>query len=198
MYKPRTVEQFKVMEYLKEHVQMDSFLVSPVSRSGLMIEDGDGNCLAFQWVDGGVQEAPLPVPATREEHRAFVAKFHADPTHPHLSSLDDLTDWWLNHPSPLTYRQALNLPEELYRRYLSCDRLLDLDDVLTLVMGGNVSDAEYLDLKLWFWDGHSGGNWLGPVGIDGWGERYELVFNWMTPAEMSYPFYVEHGDGEIE
>lgn len=194
MYKPRTVEQFKVMEYIKEHVQTNGFLISPVSRSGLMIEDSTGKCLAFQWVDGSVLEAPLPVPATQEEHRAFVAAFHADPAHPCLSSLDELTDWWLNHPSPLTYRQALNLPEELYRRYLTCDHLLDLDDVLTLVMSGSVTDEEYLDMRLWFRNGHSGGNWLGPVGIDSRGERHELVFNWMTSAEIRYPFYLEHGD----
>lgn len=192
MYKPRTVEQFKVMEYIKEHVQTNGFLISPVSRSGLMIEDSTGKCLAFQWVDGSVLEAPLPVPATQEEHRAFVVAFYADPAHPCLSSLDELTDWWLNHPSPLTYRQALNLPEELYRRYLTCDHLLELDDVLSLVMRGSVTDEEYLDMRLWFWDGHSGGNWLGLVGIDSGGERYELVFNWMTPAEIRYPFYLEH------
>ena len=40
MYKPRTVEQFKVMEFIREAFQVECFLVSPVSRTCLMIEDG--------------------------------------------------------------------------------------------------------------------------------------------------------------
>ena len=190
MYKPRTVEQFKVMEYLRDHVQLEGFLISPISRTGLMIEDSSGKCLAFEWVDGKALEAPLPVPATKEEHRAFVKAFRADPAHPQLRSLDELTDWWLTHPSTRTYRQPLNLPEELCRHYLASDRQLGLDDVLTVVMKGSVSRTELLDLRLWFWDGHSGGNWLGLVGLDGCGERYELVFNWRTSAEIRYSFYL--------
>ena len=67
MYKPRTVEQFKVMEFIREAFQVECFLVSPVSRTCLMIEDGTGNRLAFQWVEGVIMDAPLPVPATKEE-----------------------------------------------------------------------------------------------------------------------------------
>lgn len=190
MYKPRTVEQFKVMEYLKENFHMECLLVAPVSRSSLMIEDEIGDRMAFRWMDDCVIEAPLPTPASKEEHSAFVKAFRADPKHPQFLSFDDLTTWWLNHPTPLTHQQMLNLPDELYRRYLSCDRLLDLNDVLTLVMEERVTETEYLDIKLWFLNGHGGGNWLGPVGTGGDGDRYELVFNWMTSAEMRYPFYV--------
>lgn len=190
MYKPRTVEQFKVMEFIRETFQVECFLVSPVSRTCLMIEDSTGNRLAFQWVEGGIMDAPLPVLATKEEYRAFIQAARADPTYPFLKSLDELTDWWLNTPNPLTHQQALNLPDDLYRRYLACDRLLDLADVLALVMGGSVTPEQLLDLRLWFFNGHSGGNWLGQVGVDGMGERYELAFNWNTPAEIRYPFYL--------
>lgn len=190
MYKPRTVEQYKVLEFIREEFQAECFLVSPVSRDCLMIEDSAGNRLAFRWAMGSIMDAPLPVPATAEEYRAFIQAFYADPAHPYLSDLDDLTEWWLNTPNPLTHQQALNLPDDLYRRYLSCERLLDLEDVLALVMAGSVTPEGLLDLRLWFFNGHSGGNWLGPVGVDGMGERYELVFNWNTPAEMRYPFYL--------
>lgn len=190
MYKPRTVEQFKVMEYIKDNFHAECLLVAPVSRSSLMIQDEIGDRMAFCWVDGGIFEAPLPTPASKEEHQAFVKAFRADPRHPQFMSFDDLTTWWLNNPTPLTHQQILGLPDDLYRRYLQCDRLMDLDDVLTLVMGELVTQEEYLDIRLWYLNGHSGGNWLGPTGLDGGGNRYELVFNYHTPVEMRYPFYV--------
>ena len=161
MYKPRTVEQFKVMEFIKENFHTDSLLIAPASRSGIVIEDGAGERMAFQWMDGSVTEAPLPVPASRDEQIAFVKAFRDDPNHPQLRNLDELTDWWLNNPTPLSYQQVLNLPDALYRRYLTCDRMLELEDVLTLVMRGSVTKTEYLDLRLWYADGHSVGNWLG-------------------------------------
>lgn len=190
MYKPRTVEQFKVMEFLKDNFQVEYLLVAPVSRSGLMIEDRNGDRMAFQWLDGSVLEAPLPTPASKEEHIAFVKAFRVDPRHPQFMSFDDLTTWWLDHPTPLTHQQILNLPDDLYRRYLMCGCLLELDDVLALVMEDQISRTEFLDIKLWYLNGHNGGNWLGPVGVDGTRERYELVFNWLTSAEMRYPFCV--------
>lgn len=190
MYKPRTVEQFKVMEYIKENFHVECLLVAPVSRSSLMIEDEIGDRMAFRWMDGHVFEAPIPTPAPKEEHLAFVKAFRADPCHPQFMSFDDLTTWWLNNPTPLTHQQILNLSDDLYHRYLTCDHLLDLDEVLTLVMGQQVTWEDYQDIRLWYLNGHGGGNWLGPAGVDGDGKRYELVFNYATPAEIRYSFYV--------
>ena len=190
MYKPRTVEQYKILEFIREEFHVECLIVSPVSRSCLMIEDIVGSRMAFQWKDGLIWEAPIPAPATTEECRAFVQSFCVDSNYPYQTGLDELTDWWLNTPNPLTHQQALNLPDDLYRRYLTCERMLDLEDVLALVMGGRVTPEQLLDLRLWFFDGHSRGNWLGPVGLDGLGKKYELVYNWNTPAEMRYPFYL--------
>ncbi len=130
MYKPRTIEQFKIMEYIKDNFHMECLLVAPVSRSSLMIQDEIGDRMAFQWMDGHVLEAPLPTPASNQEHLAFIKAFWADPRHPQFMSFDDLTTWWLNNPTPLTHQQILNLPDDLYCRYLACEQLLELDDVL--------------------------------------------------------------------
>ena len=136
MYKPRTIEQFKIMEYIKDNFHMECLLVAPVSRSSLMIQDEIGDRMAFQWMDGHVLEAPLPTPASNQEHLAFIKAFWADPRHPQFMSFDDLTTWWLNNPTPLTHQQILNLPDDLYCRYLECEQLLELDDVLTLAGTG--------------------------------------------------------------
>ena len=190
MYKPRTVEQFKVMEYIKSKFQTDNLIVAPASRSALVIEDMLGEKMAFQWLGDTVVEIPVPQPAPQEVHLAFVRNFRTNPNRPHLSNWDELTDWWLNHLTPLTHQQALNLPDALYRRYLTCERRLELEDVLELVMRGAMTATEYMDVQLWYLDGHYAGNWLGPTGIDGNGDAYELVFHWLTAAELRYPFYV--------
>lgn len=178
MYKPRTIEQFKIMEYIKDNFHMECLLVAPVSRSSLMIQDEIGDRMAFQWMDGHVLEAPLPTPASNQEHLAFIKAFWADPRHPQFMSFDDLTTWWLNNPTPLTHQQILNLPDDLYCRYLECEQLLELDDVLTMVMKERITQTEYQDIRLWFLNGHNSGNWLGLVGVDGDGDRYDLVFNY--------------------
>ena len=191
MYKPRTIEQFKIMEYIKDNFHMECLLVAPVSRSSLMIQDEIGDRMAFQWMDGHVLEAPLPTPASNQEHLAFIKAFWADPRHPQFMSFDDLTTWWLNNPTPLTHQQILNLPDDLYCRYLECEQLLELDDVLTLVMKERITQTEYQDIRLWFLNGHNGGNWLGLVGVDGDGDRYDLVFNYISPHSFHYKLRTE-------
>lgn len=191
MYKPRTVEQFKVMEYIKREFQTESLMIAPVSRSALMVEDMLGEKIAFQWQDNTVVEIPVPQPAPQEVHLAFVRNLQANHNRPQLSNWDELTDWWLNHPTPITHQQLLALSDALYRRYLTCDRRLELEDVLELVMRGCMSATEYMDVQLWYLDGNYAGNWLGPVSITGTEDKYELVLHWLTAAELRYPFCIK-------
>ena len=37
MYKPHTVDQFKLWQFLKERFVMEAFILSPVSRNALML-----------------------------------------------------------------------------------------------------------------------------------------------------------------
>lgn len=48
MYKPRTIGQFKVLEYLKSQFALDAFLVAPISRDGLMLMDRNEETIAFE------------------------------------------------------------------------------------------------------------------------------------------------------
>ena len=43
MYKPQTIEQFKIFRFLKERgFVMDQFILSPLSRTALLVEDSVG------------------------------------------------------------------------------------------------------------------------------------------------------------
>lgn len=39
MYKPHTIEQYKVYRFLEENFALEHFLLAPLSRFGLMLED---------------------------------------------------------------------------------------------------------------------------------------------------------------
>lgn len=103
MYKPHTVEQYKIYQFLKGQFELEHFLLSPLSRSALMLEDQTGERIAFRFQDGEVSETELPPPASPEELKSFVTWFRALDPPPRLRSFEDITRWWLDHPNPLTY-----------------------------------------------------------------------------------------------
>lgn len=119
MYKPHTIEQYKIQQFLDHTFAMEHFLLSPLSRSALMLEDRSGERIAFSFSDNEVREIPIPSAASPEKVKSFIRRFRALGSKPHLHTFEDVTRWWLNHPNPLTYQQALGLPDELYRRFLS-------------------------------------------------------------------------------
>ena len=51
MYKPHTIEQYKIQRFLDETFAMEHFLVSPLSRTSLLLEDETGEQLAFGFLD---------------------------------------------------------------------------------------------------------------------------------------------------
>lgn len=189
MYKPHTVEQYKIYQFLKERFELERFLLSPLSRSALMLEDQTGERIAFRFQNGEVSETELPSPASPEELKAFVAWFRALDPPPRLRSFEDITRWWLNHPNPLTYQQALGLKDDLYRHFLSTPQLDD-EGVLSLVSKGLVTESEYNSIQIWYLDGNRFTCWLGPEGLDGTGDIYRLVLHYNTPEAREYTFYL--------
>ena len=161
MYKPHTIEQYKIQRFLDETFAMEHFLVSPLSRTSLLLEDETGEQLAFGFLDDEVREIPLPPPAAPEEIKDFIRRFRALNPKPRLRTFEDITRWWLGHPNPLTYQQALGLSDELYR-----------------------------DIQLWYLDGNTISHWLGPFGVDGTGNLYRLIFSYGTPAARALKFYL--------
>ena len=190
MYKPHTVDQFKVWQFLKERFELDHFILSPVSRTALMLEDKNKEKLVFAWVDGAAVEQPPPEPASEEAIRAFMCAHHAIPGRPVLRTIEEVTRWWLTHDSPLTHQQALGFSDELYRYYLT-HKVYTEEETVALAQKGLVTEEEYLGVKLWYLDGNFGRCWLGPLGIDGTGETYGLTLHYRTPRQVEYVFYLE-------
>jgi len=95
----------------------------------------------------------------------------------------------MDHPNPLTYQQALGLPDELYRRFLSAP-LIKEEDAQRLAASGLVSEDDYRDIQLWYLNGNTAACWLGPLGVDGTGNLYALTFNYGTPRARELKFYL--------
>lgn len=189
MYRPHTVEQYKIYQFLKEQFVLEHFVLSPLSRSALILEDHTGDRIAFCLHDGEIKETEIPPPAASEEIKAFMEWFRSLEDPPRLKNFEEITRWWLNHPNPLTYQQALGLRDDLYRHFLSNPQLND-DDVLALVLKGLVTESEYASILLWYLDGHRFSCWLGPFGLDGTGDIYRLVIHYNTPQAKEYTFYL--------
>ena len=164
MYKPHTIEQYKIQQFLDANFAMEHFLVSPLSRISLLLEDKTGDQIAFGFLDNKVQEIPIPPPAKPEDVQAFLQTFRALDPKPKLHSFEDVTRWCLSHPNPLTYQQALCLSDELYRRFLSRPMLQE-EDCCRLAASGLVTEEEYQDIQLWFFDEGKNYCWLGPLGV---------------------------------
>ena len=61
---------------------------------------------------------------------------------PRLRTFEDITRWWLDHPNPLTYQQALGLSDELYRHFLSHSMIVE-EDAYRLASSGLISEDDY-------------------------------------------------------
>lgn len=191
MYKPHTVEQFKVWLFLKERFHLEHFILSPVSRSALMLEDKTGERIVFGWDGSAAVEQPLPEPATEETVKDFLRAHYAQPDRPKLRTILEVTRWWLNNDNPLTHQRALGFSDELYRHYLT-HKVYTKEDAVSIAQKGLVTEEEYTGIKLWYLDGNSASSWLGPLGIDGTGEIYGLTLHYRTPRQVEYVFYLEN------
>lgn len=191
MYKPHTVEQFKVWQFLKERFYLEHFILSPISRKALMLEDKTGERIVFAWDGKNAVEQPVPEPASDEVVNAFFRKLHARPDRPQLHTFEEVTRWWLENDSPLTYQQALGFSDELYRHFLTHAAYMD-EQILAIVQKKLVTEEEYLGIKLWYLDGNVSHCWLGPLGLDGTGEIYGLTLHYHTPQAVKYTFYLEN------
>lgn len=93
MYKPHTIEQYKIQQFLDHTFAMEHFLVSPLSRSALMLEDRSGERIAFSFSDNEVCEIPIPSAASPEKVKSFIRRFRALGSKPHLHTFEDVTRW---------------------------------------------------------------------------------------------------------
>ncbi|MEG0752784.1 MAG: hypothetical protein RR461_03050 [Angelakisella sp.] len=189
MFKPHTVEQFKVMQYIEEVFHKGSVVVSPDSRTALKVTDSLGDYLVFDYLNGRVVEAekrPIPSP---EECAVYIKKLKAEPGHPSFTCLEDIVRWWHQEDRPISFQQALNLPDDLFQYYLRHE-IIDTDEVRRLVSLGRITEEQYLAVMLWYKNGNFIKNWLGCVGVDGTGDAYELALDYQTLTERRFRFYL--------
>ncbi len=189
MYKPHTIEQYKVYRFLEENFALEHFLLAPLSRFGLMLEDKTDEKIAFAFLNNCVQEIPVPAPAAPKTVIAFLKQFRSLTPRPVIHDFEALTRWWLDNPNPLTYQQALGMSDILYRDFLS-HPLINEDDALRLARKGLVTESEYNDLQLWYFNGHTMSCWFGSLGVDGTGSLYGLIFDYQTASPTKTQFYL--------
>ena len=190
MYKPHTIDQYKVFRHMRENFVLENFLISPLSPSSLLLEDRDGNQIAFAYLNGAVCEVPIPSPHDQDSVRSFLKTFREAEPRPHLTDFESITKWWLDHSNPLSYQQALGLTDDQYRYFLSHPRMTD-EQAIHIAASGLASEEDLLGLTLWYFDGHVRENWLGSLGIDGTGEFYGLTLRYGTPTAQELRFYLQ-------
>ena len=189
MFKPHTIEQFKVLHYIENQFVKGSVLISPDSRTALKVTDSIGDSLVFDYRNGQVVETDARPVLSPEARKAYIKQFHATAAHPVFNDIEDIVRWWHREECPLSLQQAMNLTDELYLHYLKHD-IIDTEEVRRLVCLGHVSEEQYLAIQLWYRNGNFKGSWLGSVGVDGTGSLYELALNYRTPLEVRFKFYL--------
>lgn len=189
MYKPRTIGQFKVMEFLKRSFVLDSLIIAPISRNGLMLMDRNADIIAFELYNGTILQCPVPSPGTLSDMRLFISNLNRKYPDLRSQTFDAKTTLWLETPNSLTYQQALGLTDELYRHYLT-HPMMDKDEILRQISTGFVSQDLYRSIQLWYLNGHAADTFLVISGIDGTGTLIELIFHYQTPAADAHRFYL--------
>ena len=189
MYKPRTISQHKVMEFLKDQFHLDSCLVWPISRNSLLLEDENHDQIAFASNEAGIYECEIPGPGTRTDVRMFYDYLRRKCPEPHQQTFNAKTQLWLNCPIRITYAQALGLGDELFRHYLT-HPMMDKEDILRSIVTGMVSMDDYRSMQLWYLDGHTKDTLLLIAGVDGIGQYADMVFHYRTPHAECHQFYL--------
>ena len=98
MYNPHTVEQYHIYSYLKEKFYLEYCLLSPLSRSSMLIEDMAGGKAAFGYENGAVREIALPPPPDPEQVKAFLKGFQALEPKPCLTEALPAGGWTIPIP----------------------------------------------------------------------------------------------------
>ncbi len=187
MYKPQTVEQFKVKQFMDTQFEMDAFILSPVSRYGLMLEDASGNRIAFACKNGNIRQIPVPVPISKTQVKDYIAYARQEHLLPIFQNYQEVTRCWLNTPNPLTYQQALGLSDEMYRYFLTRPILAE-EDVIALAKGSCITELQLKDIELWILLNRSRRYSLVPTAVKGVICYYKLITDLLEPEQEEYEF----------
>ena len=191
MYKPFTVELFQIQRELSEQFDLAHFIQMPLSRDTIILQDECGEKIAFTCQNNIVMQVSIPSTLSKEESTAYIKCLRQTRKLPNLRTFQEVTRWWASNPTPLTYQQALGLPENLYIHYLT-HRLLDDEEILQIVGQEVISEDEYRDLRLWCRNGNFCRSYLGAYGVDGTGDSYKFIWNYGRPDAITFVFYIKN------
>lgn len=191
MYKPFTVELFQIQEYLKNQFDLSHFIQMPMKRDTILLQDKSGEQIAFQCQNNTVRQIPIPTSLSRKQAIAYIRSLRMSKRIPELNTFWEVTQWWAKYPNPLTYQQALGLPDDLYVHYLT-HNLFDDVDVLMTVSQKVISEDDLKSIRLWCRDGNFHRCYLGEYGVDGSGETYKFIWDYGKPNALTYIFYIKN------
>lgn len=119
MYKPFAVELFRIQQYLSNKFDLAHFVQMPLRRNTIILQDECGEKVAFTYQNNIVMQIPIPSTLSKEESAAYIQCLRQTRKLPNLRTFQEVTRWWASNPTPLTYQQALGLPDDLYIHYLT-------------------------------------------------------------------------------
>ncbi len=188
-YKPCTTAQFRVMEYLREIFDTSLCLIYPSRPNALVLEDQFGERLEFFLRDGKVLEHPLMPPANSASVDLFRRCLDFQFPTPSQQTFSARNALWATGAFPLTYQQALDLPDDLFRHYLKTQPLTR-EEVRTLAARGSVTESDFRSMQLWRLDGHTEDCALCGPWDDGFGTYGILFFFQSGQLAEEFHFYV--------
>lgn len=189
MYRPQTVEQYKIRQILEKRLVIDDLYIIPLSRNSLMVEDKYGIRLAFSYRNGVIKEADIPKYPSDDQAKKYLRCLKATGQLPNEFTFEDTTRWWIDNPSPLSHRQILGLGSHMYHHYLK-NRLLTDEEALKIASQERVTEHQFKDLFLWYLNSHRQDCWLGWMGIDMTGELYGLIWKYGTMESKFFLFHI--------
>ena len=176
----KTFGQRHVLRFLDSHVNLFGCRVTAASPVGLRVTDGVHQ-LCLKSTDGCIQReddphsvAPEPIEPYKQTECRSVQAIYGE-----LSRM----------PRKLTLQQAMELPESLFRHFLSHPLLSDVD-VHRLVDTGSVDDEAYTSILLWFLASNQSDHILSFGGYDEVGVYIELTFWYNTIHAETFQFYL--------
>ena len=176
----KTFGQRHVLRFLSSHVDLSGCRITAASPAGLRVTDGVHK-LCLKSTDGCIQREDDPRSVAPESIEPYE---QTEPRSAHVV-YGELS----RMPRKLTLQQTTELPESLFRHFLSHPLLSDID-VRRLVDTGSVDEDAYTSMLLWFLAAGCEGHRLVFGGCDEVGAYMELTLWHNTPQAESFQFYL--------
>ena len=176
----KTFGQHHVLHFLDSHVDLFDCQISAVSPVSLLVTNSMYQ-LCLKSADGCIQRESNPRSISPESIKIYGQRERRNA----VVNCKELS----RVPRRLTLQQTVELPESLFRHFLSHPLLSDVD-VRRLVDTGSVDEDAYMSMLLWFLAAVGDGHRLIFGGCDEVGAYMELTLWHNTAHAESFHFYL--------